>query len=44
MSLRLILVPNLGSQSETEGKLEGLEVSLMVTLGANLGWQSQPRQ
>ena len=32
------------SQSEPESELEGLKVSLRVTLGPNLGCQSQPRQ
>ena len=31
-------------KSETENELEGLKVSLRVTLGPNLGCQSQPRQ
>ena len=32
------------SQREPESELEGLKVSLRVTLGPNLGCQSQPRQ
>ena len=31
-------------KSETEIGLEGVKVSLRVTLGPNLGCQSQPRQ
>ena len=31
-------------KSDTESELEGVEVSLRVTLGPNLGCQSQPRQ
>ena len=31
-------------QREPESELEGLQVSLRVTLGPNLGCQSQPRQ
>ena len=31
-------------QRGPEGKLQGLKVSLRVTLGPNLGCQSQPRQ
>ena len=31
-------------QREPESELQGLKVSLRVTLGPNLGCQSQPRQ
>ena len=31
-------------QRESESELQGLKVSLRVTLGPNLGCQSQPRQ
>ena len=31
-------------ESEPESELEGLEVSIRVILGPNLGCQSQPRQ